>query len=115
MKTRIQHLPADVHGLSAVARAGISSGASFGPVPVIRRVTDIPRPAERLGVDERGALADLMDRGLADAGIALAPAAPVGSAWNSALEGFEVRTRTYMPPPVPLHSSMIGATESVPR
>jgi bacillithiol biosynthesis cysteine-adding enzyme BshC len=74
MKTRIQHLPADVHGLSAVARAGISSGASFGPVPVIHRVLDIPRPAERLGVEERGALADLVDRGLADAGIALAPA-----------------------------------------
>ena len=75
MKTRIQHLPADVHGLSAVARAGISSGSSFSPVPVIHRVLDIPRPAERLGVDERGVLADLVDRGLADAGIALAPAA----------------------------------------
>ena len=75
MKTRLQHLPADVHGLSAVARAGISSGASFGPVPVIHRAPDIPRPAERLGEDERGALTDLVDRGLADAGIALAPAA----------------------------------------
>ena len=75
MKTRLQHLPADVHGLSAVARAGISSGASFGPVPVILRAPDIPRPAERLGEDERGALTDLVDRGLADAGIALAPAA----------------------------------------
>jgi bacillithiol biosynthesis cysteine-adding enzyme BshC len=75
MKTRLQHLPADVHGLSAVARAGISSGASFGPVPVIHRAPDIPRPAERLGEDERGALTDLVARGLADAGIALAPAA----------------------------------------
>jgi hypothetical protein len=46
MKTRVQHLPADVHGLSAVARAGISAGANFEPVPVILRTEDISRPAE---------------------------------------------------------------------
>ncbi|MDG1985090.1 MAG: bacillithiol biosynthesis BshC [Planctomycetota bacterium] len=78
MKTRIHHLPADVLGLSEVARAGISAGADFGPVPVISRTEDIPNPAEALGSDERGALVDLMSRGLEGAGVALAPAARDG-------------------------------------
>ncbi len=78
MKTRVQHLPADVHGLSAVARAGISAGANFEPVPVILRTEDISRPAEGLGSEERSALVDMMSRGLDGAGLALAPAARDG-------------------------------------
>jgi len=78
MNARVQHLPADVLGLSDLARAGLSRGRSFGPVPVATRPEDVPRPGERLGSEERGALADLLERGLADAGVALAPAARDG-------------------------------------
>ena len=78
MNARVQHLPADVLGLSDLARAGLSRGRSFGPVPVATRPEDVPRPGERLGSEERGALADLLERGLADAGLALAPAARDG-------------------------------------
>ncbi len=78
MKTRVQHLPADVHGLTPLARAGITAGARFRPVPVILRTEDVSRPAEALGSEERGALADMVDRGLDGAGLTLAPAARDG-------------------------------------
>ncbi|MEM9798759.1 MAG: bacillithiol biosynthesis BshC [Planctomycetota bacterium] len=71
----MRSLPADVFGLSDVARAGLSAGPDFGPVPVARRVADVPRPEERLGSIERGVLVDSIERGLAEAGVALPPAA----------------------------------------
>ena len=78
MKTRLQHLPADALGLSDAARAALAAGAGFGPIPVPARLADVPRPAEFLGVEERGVLVESIDRGLAAAGIGLPPAARDG-------------------------------------
>lgn len=71
MKTRIEALPADVFGLSDIARAALAGGAGFGPVPVPRRLEDLARPEERLGAEERGALVASIRAGVEGAGLAL--------------------------------------------
>ncbi|MEM6571982.1 MAG: bacillithiol biosynthesis BshC [Planctomycetota bacterium] len=76
--TSLQHLSADVFGLSPVARKALAAGRAFGPIPVATRITDVPRPDEFLGVDERNVLIDHIDRGLEGAGIGLPPAARDG-------------------------------------
>ena len=78
MNTRLQHLPADVFGLSDVARAALAAGKGFGPLPVPTKVADIAKPAELLGVDERRVLVDSIDRGLDAAGVRLPVAARDG-------------------------------------
>ena len=78
MNSRVQHLPGDLFGLSAVARAGLSAGPAFGPAPVVARASDVPRPAERLGSEERAVLVDLIEAGLEQAGLPLAQPARAG-------------------------------------
>lgn len=69
LQLRAEHLPGDLFGLSPVARAGLAAGASFGPLPVVTKAAEVPRPDERLGAEERGVLADLLAGGYRDAGI----------------------------------------------
>lgn len=64
MNVRLAHLPADVFGLAPLTRAALAEGARFGPLPTATKLTDIPRPAERLGSGERANLAAHMRRGL---------------------------------------------------
>lgn len=75
LSSSTQALPADLFGLSDVARAAISAGPSFGPIPLPRRMDEVPRPEERLGAEERGALADSIALGLENAGLNLEPEA----------------------------------------
>lgn len=75
LSSSTQALPADLFGLSDVARAAISAGPAFGPIPLPRSMDEVPRPEERLGSEERGALADSIAHGLEKAGLELAPAA----------------------------------------
>ena len=75
MNVTQEALPADVHGLSDVARAALAAGTTFGPVPAPRSAAEIPRPAERLGEEERAALVDSIASGTERAGITLHPAA----------------------------------------
>lgn len=75
MNVTQEALPADVHGLSDVARAALAAGTAFGPVPVPRSAAEIPRPAERLGEEERAALVDSIVSGTGRAGVTLHPAA----------------------------------------
>ena len=72
IQLRVEHLPGDIFGLSSVARAGLAAGAKFGPLPVITRAEDMPRPNERLGAEERGVLVDQLVAGYGAAGIELA-------------------------------------------
>ncbi len=64
MKVRLEHLPADVLGLSDIARAALSAGPEFPPLPVPRRTADILRPADRLDTTERATLARKIKTGL---------------------------------------------------
>ncbi|MFT5049587.1 MAG: bacillithiol biosynthesis cysteine-adding enzyme BshC [Chlamydiales bacterium] len=59
-----EHLPADIFGLSNVARAGLAQGMDFGPVPVPRRLSDLVPPKDRHDVAERRALARVIGQGL---------------------------------------------------
>jgi len=59
-----EHLPADIFGLSPVARAGLAQGMAFGPIPVVRRLADLAPPADRHHVAERDALARAIGQGL---------------------------------------------------
>ncbi|QDV10151.1 hypothetical protein Poly30_57130 [Planctomycetes bacterium Poly30] len=72
LQLRVEHLPGDLFGLSSVARAGLAAGAKFGPLPIITRAEDMPRPEERLGAEERGVLVDRLIAGYGSAGIELA-------------------------------------------
>lgn len=69
LKLRVEHLPGDIFGLSSVAREGLAAGADFGPLPVVTKAGDVPRPSERLGAEERGVLVDQLSGGYAAAGI----------------------------------------------
>ncbi len=71
LQLRAEHLPGDLFGLSAVARAGLAAGADFGPLPVVTKASQVPQPKERLGAEERGVLSDLLSAGYAEAGITL--------------------------------------------
>jgi hypothetical protein len=64
VKATLSHLPADVLGLSEVLRAALAAGVAFSPLPVPRRVEDVRRPEERLGVGERAALVGALRAGL---------------------------------------------------
>lgn len=72
IRTEVEALPADVFGLSDVARAAVAAGPAFGPLPMALRASDVARPDERLGADERAALAGAIRAGHERAGIALA-------------------------------------------
>lgn len=76
LKLRVEHLPGDIFGLSDVARAGLSAGASFRPLPVVTKAADMPQPEERLGAEERGVLVEQLLAGYQAAGIKLAPDSP---------------------------------------
>ncbi|MEL6428717.1 MAG: bacillithiol biosynthesis BshC [Planctomycetota bacterium] len=73
LRARTDALPADVVGLSEVARAALAAGPRFAPLPVALRPGDIPRPAERLGAEEREVLTGLLRAGYQDAGVAVRP------------------------------------------
>ncbi len=75
LSSTTQALPADLFGLSDVARAAIAAGPTFGPIPLPRRMDEVPRPEEHLGAEERGILADSIARGFEKAGLKLAPEA----------------------------------------
>jgi len=64
MNVRLAHLPLDVHGLAPLTRAALAEGMAFTPAPVARRIADIPRPQERLGLGARGVLAKALRAGL---------------------------------------------------
>ncbi len=64
---RSPHLAADAFGLSALAAAALAGGPDFGPLPVPTRLTDVPRPTERLGAEERASLVDAIEAGRAAA------------------------------------------------
>lgn len=72
IRTEVEALPADVFGLSDVARAAVAAGPAFGPLPMALRASDVARPDERLGADERAALAGAIRAGHERAGLALA-------------------------------------------
>jgi bacillithiol biosynthesis cysteine-adding enzyme BshC len=63
---RIEHLPADVLGLSPVARAARAGTLRTAFVP--RRLDDIPRPAERHEPEQREELSRALQRSLAPLG-----------------------------------------------
>ena len=75
LSSSTQALPADLFGLSDVARSAIAAGPTFGPIPLPRRMDEIPQPEERLGSEEREVLADSIALGLRGAGLELAPEA----------------------------------------
>jgi bacillithiol biosynthesis cysteine-adding enzyme BshC len=56
-------LPADILGLSAVARAGLS-GSDGSSLPLVQRLEQIPEPTERLTALERKQLAEDLGKGL---------------------------------------------------
>jgi len=64
MQVRLQHLPADTLGLSALTRAAFAAGPAFAPLPLALDFADIPRPAEVLGIGARGTLAAALRAGL---------------------------------------------------
>ena len=64
MQIRFEHLPADIAGLSELSRAALAAGPDFGPLPVLRRVSDLERPADRHVAAERQALSNSIHRGL---------------------------------------------------
>lgn len=64
MKLRLEHLPADVVGLSAEARAALAEG-SLGGIPVVRRPAELARPADRHDRGTRASLADAIRAGVA--------------------------------------------------
>ncbi|MFT5463512.1 MAG: bacillithiol biosynthesis cysteine-adding enzyme BshC [Planctomycetota bacterium] len=63
----VDHLPADVLGLSPVARAALSGRPQPAGLPgmlIPARVEDIPRPPDLLDLDERAELADALESAL---------------------------------------------------
>ena len=86
LQLRAEHLPGDLFGLSPVARAGLAAGAGFGPLPVVQKPTEVPRPEELLGTEERGVLADLLRAGYVDAGIEVSTDSPVAKSLDALRE-----------------------------
>jgi len=64
MQARIEHLPADLFGLSDVARAALAQGPAFAPLPVARKPEDVPRPPERHDKGQREQLALTLGKAL---------------------------------------------------
>jgi len=75
IRTEVEALPADVFGLSDVARAALAAGPAFAPLPLALRASDVARPDERLGADERASLVESIRAGHRRAGVDLAPEA----------------------------------------
>ena len=69
MQVSLSSLPADILGLSSVARAGLSGSDGSG-LPLVQRLDQIPRPADRLTTLERETLSQDLARGLADLDLA---------------------------------------------
>jgi len=67
MSLSVEHLPADVLGLSALARA-VLSGRPAPPatpgLPVPGTLAELKRPADRFEADERAALAATLEAAL---------------------------------------------------
>ena len=82
LQLTVEHLPGDIFGLSSVARAGLAAGPKFGPLPVVTRAADMPRPKERLGSEERGVLVEQILAGYGAASIEL----PEASGTRKSLE-----------------------------
>ena len=64
VRLHLEHLPADVLGLTDHARAALSQGALNG-VPLPRTLEEIPRPEERHDPGERSCLVESLRRALA--------------------------------------------------
>ena len=64
LRIRRDHLPADVLGLSGIARAALGQGMEFAPIPVVRRVDDLARPLDRHDAGEREILSRAIAKGL---------------------------------------------------
>lgn len=75
MNVTQEALPADVFGLSPIARAALAAGADFAPIPVPRGTDEIKKPEERLGSEEREALIASIRAGYGAAGVELHAAA----------------------------------------
>ena len=54
----LEFLPADVVGLSPLARAALGGEVSVPGVRVARSVAEVPRPVDRFDADARAALAE---------------------------------------------------------
>lgn len=68
MKLRLEHLPADVFGLTDIARAALRGRPrppELGGLLVPNSIDSVPTPAERLEPDARALLAKLLERELA--------------------------------------------------
>jgi len=65
VQVRLEHLPADIFGLSPIARRALTEGMAFGPLPLVRRISDVQRPSDRHDPAERGVLARKIRQGLA--------------------------------------------------
>ena len=71
MFRRVDHLPADVLGLSSLARQALAGRPTPGALPgmlVPARIEDIPRPPADLGSDERKELSAALEKALAQQG-----------------------------------------------
>jgi bacillithiol biosynthesis cysteine-adding enzyme BshC len=64
VKMRLAHLPLDVLGLAPLTRAALAEGPRFAPLPLARKVAEVPRPAERFSLGDRAVLAQQLRRGL---------------------------------------------------
>lgn len=65
LQSRLEHLPADVLGLSKLARTALAEGSASG-VPVARRIEDIARLEDRHPGPVRQELVHGIDQGLTD-------------------------------------------------
>ena len=64
MNLRLAHLPLDVFGLAPLTRAALAEGPRFAPLPVARKLAEVPRPAERFSLGDRAVLTQHLRRGL---------------------------------------------------
>jgi len=59
--TQLEFLPADIVGLSPLARAALGGEVSVQGVTVARSASEVPRPADRFDADARAALAQKLE------------------------------------------------------
>jgi uncharacterized protein YllA (UPF0747 family) len=64
VKTSLAHLSLDVLGLAPLTRAALAEGPRFEPLPLARKLAEIPRPAERFSPGDRAVLTQHLRRGL---------------------------------------------------
>ena len=63
--TSLEFLPADVVGLSPLARAALGGELSVPGVTVARASAEVPQPADRFDSEARAGLAVMIEKGMA--------------------------------------------------